>query len=149
MDFPKINGCYPQFADIECDVEGFDAMMGFTELNYSGGLEPGDVRGNHPQLLGTTRGEYSADGSVTVLRPWFDAMVTRFGDGWMERRFNFNVTIRVDDDTPIVTDNLRRVRFKKHANDGSKGSDPLMVKLDLHIELVCYAGKLPFVGARF
>lgn len=148
VDFPKINGVYPQFADIEMDIEGLDPMAGFTELNYSGKLEPGAVRGNHPQKLGTTRGEYDADGSVTMLRPWFDQMVTTLGDGWMERRFNMNVTIRVDDSTPIVTDNLLRVRFKGHSNDGSKGSDPLMVKLDLDIELVCVAGKLPFFSAR-
>jgi hypothetical protein len=138
-----LNGNYPDFADIELNIDGDVVDKGFTELNYSHGLEPGIAKGAQAAPLGDTVGEYSADGSVTMhMRTW-QRILEKLGDGYMAKRFDITVNYRNADGLGMITDTLTGCRFKKSESGHSQGTDPLMKKLDLHINRVKEGGKNP------
>jgi hypothetical protein len=139
-----LNGRFPDFAAIDLHIDGDVIDSGFTELNYSHGLEPGIAKGAQPAALGDTTGEYTAEGSITMHRRTWVKILEKFGNGYMKKRFVIVVNYDDEDGEGMCTDTLTGCRFKKSENGHSQGTDPLMVKLDLHILRVKEHGKHPF-----
>lgn len=146
MDFPLINGHRYSWASASFKGDGSE-IVHIKELSYTHKLEPGMVRGTGSQVAGRTRGEYSAEGSMTLLREGWDALRDQFGDGYLEKSFALVVSY-ADDGQPIVTDELVGVRITSVENSPSQGTDGLEVSLELSILYVLENGKKPLRNMR-
>lgn len=131
---PLINGQYPDFSCIEAKF-GLNATkeIKVKEINYTDSLEPGEVRANHAQILGSTRGEYKAEGSLALFLPQFKILVDFLGDGFGEKVFTLVVNYRMKG-MDMITDTVQACRIKKPDASQSAGADPLERKLDLHVQ---------------
>jgi len=141
MDYPLINGHRYSYASIELDRNG-KKFYGHKEISYSQDLEPGEVRGAHAQLLGRTKGELKAEGSLTTYLEEWQELLDSLGDGYMEQAFDITVSY-AEDGRPTVTDKLRGCRIKKVEESHSQGTDGLTMKIDLHILWIEYGGRKP------
>lgn len=141
MDYPLINGHRYSYASIEADVNG-KKFYGHKEISYSQDLEPGEVRGAHSQVLGRTKGDLKAEGSLTTYLEEWKELLDALGDGYMEKSFDITVSY-AEDGRPTVTDKLRGCRIKKVEESHSQGTDGLTMKIDLHILWIEFGGKKP------
>lgn len=146
MDFPLINGHRYGWASINLDIDGFEELH-ITEITYSHTLEPGIVRGAGAQVAGATRGEYSAEGSITFNKEGWDAIVDRFGHGFFERKFRATVNY-AEDGQPVTTDELVGCRFTSSEKGGSQGTDGLTVTAPIFITYIIENGKMPLRNMR-
>jgi hypothetical protein len=126
-----INGNRYSFASIEAAING-RRFKAFTEINYSDSLEVGDARGTSSIALGETDGDYSTEGSFTMLRREFDQMVAELGDGYGMTRFPMTV-VYANRGEPTVTDRLPAVRITGVENGHSQGNEPLTVQCTIKI----------------
>lgn len=141
MAYPLINGIYPDHASIEVKLKG-TVSLGVKEIQYDDSLEPGEVRGTHAQMLGRTRGEYKTSGSLTLFATEWEEFRRRLGSGFMEAVFDVVVNYRPPG-SPMATDTLVGCRIKKVEKSSSAGSDPIAVKLELHIMRINWNGLDP------
>lgn len=142
-----VNGNAYDYSSITLDVAGGgDLSLLFTEIAYSQALEPGKLKGTHPQTLGRTRGEHSAEGSITVYLATYYDILAKLGDGYMEVEWDATVTY-ADTGQPTKTDVLHRCRITNEDKSHSQGSDPLVVALDLDIIMIKSDGKYPILNA--
>lgn len=147
MQYPLINGKRYSFASINMSI-GIVPVFGITDISYSHSLEPGEVRGAHPQVLGYTRGEYSCEASVTFLKEEWDEIVTGTGlqnpsVGLLEMIIPVIVITYADQGSPISVDRLFNCRVQSIEVSSSSGSDPVEVVVALmptHIEM---NGRMP------
>lgn len=145
-----INGALYDYSCIElmCGVRIFNRI---TSINYEHGVEQGELRGTSPFLAGTTRGIYSATGSMTLYKEEFDALTTLLQampgpgglpvGGWMEKRFPITVTFAEPMQKKLMTDQLIGVRILRTRDNYSAGADALMTECDLHISKLLLNGK--------
>lgn len=131
IEYPTINGQRYDFSSIEANAGGM-IHKGYEEISYSHKMEPGEARGTHQVALGDTPGEYSAEGSLTMLKTEYQEWIERLGRGYMRKRFNMTVSYG-DDGSEIIVDELLRCRIKSSENQHQKGNEPLKVKVSLWI----------------
>ena len=131
VPYPLVNGTRFDFSSIETDVNGV-VNKGYKEISYSHKLEPGQVKGNSPQVLGRTTGEYSAEGSLTMFLSEWDELKRSLSPGYMTTVFTISVAYN-DDGEPLQVDNLLGCRIKNVEKQHSQGGDPLAMKIDLDI----------------
>lgn len=135
-----VNGHAYDFSSIKCvsTIGTAPLIERFTKIDYEHSVDVGELRGRGSKVLATTRGEYSATGSMTVyLEDW---QLMKLGlaalplppGGWMEKRFQLIVSY-AEIGSSVVTDVLRGCRVIKAGKSYSRGNEPLMVDLDLHI----------------
>ena len=139
--------------DIKADLHLNDTQLGMmTGLAFVCGVLPMVVAhgagGASQQALGTTPGEYKAEGSLTMLLDAWEEWVVQLGDGYMVRVFPITVTYG-NDNTSLSTDTLHGVRIKKVEKQHQKGNEPLKVKLDLYIAQVDDNGVKPIPDALY
>lgn len=146
-DFPLVNGNRFSWASIVLNANGTE-ITGITEISYSHKLEPGTVRGAGPWKAGRTRGEYTAEGSLTLLRSDWDAFRDSLGDGFLEIDFTTSVSYSEVAEGPVVTDELVGCRIKGPEHSPSQGTDPTTVQLPLDILYILENGKLPLKNMR-
>lgn len=146
MDYPMINGLRYSWASARFQFDG-NEYVDIKEITYSHTIDRGDVRGSGPQLLGFTRGEYKAEGSVTFLKEGYDALLQAFGNGYLERVFDVAVSY-AEEGQPTVTDQLVGCRLGKAEKNPSQGTDALEVSCDLHITYILENGKKPLNNMR-
>lgn len=110
----------------------------FTSINYEHSVDVGELRGRGSKVLATTRGEYSANGSMTLyLEDWQLLRTGLIGvpvppGGFMEKRFQI-ICAYAEIGSSIITDTLRGCRVIKVGKGYSRGNEPLMVDIDLHV----------------
>jgi len=141
LAYPLINGVRYDFSSIEVKVSG-RSFLGIKEIAYSDSLEPGEVYGAHAQVLGRTRGQYKAEGSMTLFRAEADEWLQALGEGFLEAVFDIQV-FYAEAGMPLVTDTLVGCRIKKPDISLSAGSDALQVKFDLHMLYILHNGIAP------
>lgn len=119
-------------------------------LNYEHRVEQGELRGTGPFVVSTTRGTYSASGSLTLyieeaqtLRQALMALPGG-GLGYLEKKFTAVVTYAEPLSGKTMIDTLEGVRLLSERNNYSPGADALMVEFDLFIRKVNKGG-LPAV----
>ncbi|HWL89420.1 MAG TPA: hypothetical protein VNO21_26630 [Polyangiaceae bacterium] len=139
--YPLINGVRYDFSSIETNIAGL-STLGVAELTYSDNLEPGELFGTHAQRLGRTRGQYKAEGSITLYRAEGDDLIVRLGNGFLEVVFDI-YAFYAEADQPLVTDSLIGCRIKKPDVSNSAGSDPLKIKFDLDLMYILHNGIAP------
>lgn len=142
--YPKINGQKFDFSSVEIDIAGI-IYIGVTELSYTHTLEPGILRGTRAEKLGRTRGEYDAEGSVTIYKDTWNEIRNALGDGYLETSFDITATY-AEDDEEIQVDKLFGVRITSVETAPSQGTDPITVDLELDIIRIEENGVLPIEG---
>jgi hypothetical protein len=141
ISYPLINGVRYDFSSIEVHIAG-RTVLGIKEISYSDNLEPGEVYGTHAQQLARTRGQYKAEGSMSLYREEADEFIRSLGEGFLEKVFDIAVYY-AEGKMPLVTDTIRGCRIKKHDLSPSAGSDALQVKFDLHVMYILHNGIAP------
>jgi hypothetical protein len=151
VPFPLVNGSRLSFASIEALIAS-NLFYGIKEISYSEMLEPGEVYGTSPQLMGRTRGQYKSEASFTLFKEeWLDMQLALstagsvLGLGWMEFPFDVVVSYAEILGGPIQTDKIRGCRVKKAEDSHSQGTDALVVKVELSTMYVLRNG-LPAFG---
>lgn len=141
-DTPLINGHRFSWSSIEFHVAG-NRNPTVQELTYSTKMEPGTVRGEGMRIISDTRGEAECEGSITMLKSEAQAFFKSQGAGFMGKRFTVTVAMKEDGEDAPLTDTLEGVRIKSIEDSPKLGTEPLKVKLDLHIMRVKYDGLDP------
>lgn len=149
IPYPLINGNRFDFSSVELRLGNPSTLFvgGVKEVTYSDSLEPGELRGNHAQLIGRTRGQYSAEASLTMFKQEFQQLVALLGAGYMEVSFDTVVSFS-EQGSAVITDVLSGCRIKKAEDSGSEGGDPLTVKVDLHVMALIRNGVPPLNPLR-
>ncbi len=144
-DTPTINGHRYGWASTEFHVDG-DRFPDITDLSYSSKGDPGLVRGTGMRVIGRTRGEADHEGSITMLKSKANAWFSTLGNGFMLKSFNITASYKEDEGEPDgpVTDELIACRMKSVEDNPKQGTDPLTVKIDLHIMRIKYDDVDPF-----
>lgn len=142
-----INGMRYDFSSIELNILGIPFTL-VTEINYSDSLEPGTLRGTSPKKLGRTRGEYDAEGSITIYKADYNQLTTlllplALGGGFMEAPFLITVMYQEVRSEGLITDTLRGCRIVSNDSSNSQGGDPSMMSIDLNIMEILWNGKRP------
>lgn len=148
LRYPLTNGEYPDFASITLDLGGFKIPGGIEELNYEDGLEPGEVRGNSAQLIGTTVGTYAATADFSCFVPQMDeirSVLTRRGGLYVAR---FNITAIIERGSITSTVEILGCRVKKISGAFKSGNEALMQKAELHVLGIVTNGQLPYPGFK-
>lgn len=119
-------------------------------LSYEHRLEQGELRGTGPYVISTTRGTYSASGSLTLYieeaQRLQQALMTMPGSGlgYLEKKFTAVCTYSEPLSGKTIVDTLEGVRLLSERNNYSPGADALMVEYDLYIRRILKGG-LPAV----
>lgn len=142
--YPLINGLRFDYSSVEIAV-GSATIVGVSELSYSSKLEPGKVRGTSAQVNGRTRGQYEAEGSMTLFKQEADELLALLGPGFMEVAFPVTVHY-AESGQPLITDRLIGARIKSMENSHKEGSDALTVKFDLDLIAIVHNGLAPITG---
>lgn len=148
VSYPDINGVRFDWSSVDIKIGGVLRPIGVKSIEYSHRLEPTKVRGNHAQPIGRTRGEYEAEGSITLfkaeaqlLRDALEALPPA-GGGYMEKAFEIVVSY-ADTGQVTVTDTLVGCRIKSEADSHSQGADPLEESIELDVMCLKKNGKNP------
>lgn len=142
-DYPLINGLRHDWSSIQIVIDDTFKTIGLKELSYKGSLEPGEVRGTAPQVLGHTLGTYTAEGSFTLYLSEYHALLDQLGDGYLSKVFNVTVNYSPKQGDPVITDKLIGCRIKTADKSHSQSNEPLVVKCDLFVMLLIENGKKP------
>src|SRR5688572_25532626 len=133
LQYPLVNGHRYDFTSVEFDFDGYKPIV--KSISYKHTLDPGIVRGNKAQVIGTTRGKYDAEGSIEMYRLEWDGLTTELmkqGVGFLEARFNITVAYS-ERNSAVMVDRLVGVRLKSPDHNPTEGNDALVVKCDMHI----------------
>lgn len=144
--YPKVNGRVLSYASCEFQVDG-EIITGIKSITYKDSIERSKARGAGRQPLGRTSGEYDSEGSMTMLREDFHALIKRFGNGWMDKSFDVVVTY-AEDDIEMHTDRLVGCLFDSADGSNEQGTDPLETELPLNIMYIVRDGIEPIRGMR-
>lgn len=149
LQYPLINGEYYDFASCSFDIAGTRFPGGLEEINYEDGLDPGEVRGNSTQLIGTTLGTYTASADFSAYLPQMDefrsVLVRKYGNVYAAR---FNITLVLERNSLTSTVEILGVRVKKISAAHKSGNDALMEKAELHVLGIIRNGVLPYPGFK-
>ena len=130
-----INGKIYDFSSIEL-VAGPQTFSNLQEVSYSDSLEPGILRGTSAKKKGRTRGEYDAEGSITIYKGDLSQLLATLAalgkGGYMEAEFDINATFSEGLDN-VMTDSLVGCRITDIEDSHSQGSDALTVALTLDV----------------
>ncbi len=142
-----INGHRYDFSSIELTLLPGKIFTNVQEITYSQTLEPGILRGTSPHKLGRTRGQYDAEGSLTMYKEDWAEFIRlirvdpqNVTQGFMEASFLVTIIYQELKSGAINTDILRGCRITSVENSHSEGTDALTVSADLDIMKVIENG---------
>lgn len=144
-DTPAINGKHYDYAEISIDV-GYGALVEAQEISYSGSQETESVHGKGRNPHGYGSGPWDGEGQLVITNDEFrnDFMPWVKGQGKKDPMELGAIDISVsygDDNMPVVTDRLRRVKFQKVEMGGSVGDKVIKVTLPFKIhDRIDYGG---------
>lgn len=137
-----------EFASLDITIAGALRALGFQSISYSDTLTPTKVRGTSAQPIGRTRGEYDAEGSLTLLKKDADELRAVLGQGFMEKVFQITVAYAENAGDGVVVDRLIDCRIRGNSNDHSQGTDALTETLELDVMRIMWNGKNPLLNMR-
>lgn len=146
---PVINGHRYSWSSIEIDLGDLGGIQtGVSAISYQQSLEPSKLRGaGSPQPSGRTRGEYDAEGSVSLYKEDADNLIALLGNGFMEKVFDITVSY-ADTGNPVRTDKLFGCRIQTDEQDFSPGGDALEVTFSLNVMKLQRNGFDPLLNMR-
>lgn len=143
----RINGYEYSFASVKLDANG-QKVTGLKGVDYANSVERGQVRGVGIQVLAHTRGQASAEATLTFSTlSAYEAFKQSLGDGYMETVFDIVVSY-AEEGQPLITDKIVGCRLKKPSRSAQQGTEALEVSCELDINYVNENGQLPFKNMR-
>lgn len=148
--YPLINGHRYSFASIEAVFNGIP-LLGFKSINYEAGLEPGELYGTDPNMIGRTRGKKSTSCDFEMYRieaQLFMGTLGAGGIGFGETAFNIIVVWAEPVaavgliPAPVITDTIIGCRVKKVSSGNAEGTDGSTLKFECSIFDVAYGNAL-------
>ena len=165
--FPaSYNGRQLQASDLSLAIAGF-YFPWISELEYSDTCEVQEGRGLSPYAMGTTTGEYKANGSITVhlaYRKQFMEIIAgqagqvaaveglgKAGRSFMDISFGVKCQYQFRalpgaPDFPIITDQVLGCRITGGGVTISAGNGVLVEKFPLYVGLIIRDGFIPVSG---
>jgi hypothetical protein len=144
--YPIVNSVSHDWSSVEIDLgEAAGIFTAITELTYSDNLEPGEARGTSAQRLALTRGEYTAEGSITMLHRDAREFIELLGQGFKEAIFHITVNYSDVVAADVLTDRIIGCRIGSTEGGGSQGSDPLATTFSLNVMRIEWNGYDPLV----
>jgi hypothetical protein len=144
------------FASIETEVVlngnqdnvSLGLVSGLDEFDYSAKANRTEMYGSgRLPMAEPTEGDAEFEGSITVLRFWFDWLVEQareagvgLFDLTLTIAFSYYGTDPATGDKVLHVDTLKGVKLNEIGNSGSRGSDPNMVSMPLRIGNIYYDG---------
>lgn len=134
---PMINGSRYDFSSVEINVDAF-LYSGFKSIAYKHKLTPSVLRGNHPAIIGRTRGIYDVESvSGEMWKSDYQRLVNAIRTayptvGYMEAVFPIIVNHDEPDSEGLITDEIVGARIMSDEHGGSEGGDALVVKVEFH-----------------
>lgn len=121
-----------------------------TGISYDDELAPGEVKAlSTAQQVGTTIGEYKANGQMKLLFGEFNKLVEELGkQGYGEKVNTITLSYQAPGEQPKF-DTLHGVRIKKISNDAQPGSAANEVSIDLYVNIVERNGATLISNPRF
>lgn len=140
-EYPTINGFGHEHNRAKISIDG-EEFLGITSVTYETGLEPGELRGTHPQLLSTTLGQHKATGGFEMWKKDGRRLLALLGPGFGAKRFDIVCSFPGDPSDPVdlITDIIKSARIIKVNQESQEGTDPLKMKFDLHVADVLLDG---------
>lgn len=128
-----------------------------TSVSYQDSIDVAEGRGVSPYPQGTTLGEYTASGSIEVMKAYSEQFLSIIANGSPEGNslydniFQLNVqySIRVptgQTPIPVVQDVLSGCRLKGQSQDLSAGNGVVTTRWELYVALIIWQGRLPVAG---
>jgi hypothetical protein len=145
---PTKNQIQLQFASIQLALRGTKFRY-FTEIEYTDSTEPGEARGASPYPMGTTIGEYKANGSITIhlrQRETFFNIIDPNNTGYQAQFFPLTCQYQEYGWDEVYTDDLPACRITGLGHTFSAGNGVLMSKHPMYITLIKPNGRLPLPG---
>jgi hypothetical protein len=134
LSFPLVNGHAYSFSSIEIFFGDLPIpQISFKSINYEADLEPGEMRGTDPHVLGMTRGNHTVSGDAEIYRLAWEVLKRTLGFGGVGygEVFFTIVVMYAELGSPVITDVIRNVRITKAQMSNQQGTDPSTVKLTL------------------
>lgn len=153
ITYPLINGVRYDHSSLDIKIAAV-SFFGIKSIDYSDTLEPGEGRGTGPQIVIRTRGNYSAQASMEVWRAEYDAFALQIsqsapGTGLYEIAWPLDIHYQPEGGLAMVTDNIVGCRIKTPSHNSSAGgTDPLAVKVDLHVMYIIKNGINPITNLK-
>jgi len=152
INYPDINGIRYDFSSIEFGVSPiFAPIVGIQAINYEDTLDPGEIRGTSPQVIGRTRGKYDAKADIVcyvaereLIFAAVAALATTSLIGYREQPFDITVSYS-DYLQPNIVDNIVGNRIKKPSSAHKTGQEGLMTKIELHTMYILWNGRNPYL----
>lgn len=152
---PLYNGVQLQMSNLNLSFEG-TYFPYFTEFEYSDTCEVAEGRGASPYAMGTTVGEYKANGSLSVQLIYRDRFLDILksrggGNSFMDVVFNMQMQwqVKVPPGFPqpkVFTDEALGCRITGGSISLSAGNGVAVEKYPLYIGLILRDGVLPVSG---
>lgn len=151
LQYPLINGTRFDFSSVQLSVPGIGRVFeGVKSITYSDELNPGKLRGTRSQVIGRTRGQYEASGSLEMYASEAQSFIDALGPGYMERVFLVNIGYSEPSMADLTyADQLVGCRIKKVENSGNEGEEGLAIKFDLDVMHIVRNGKVPVSPPQF
>lgn len=131
---PLINGLRHSFASVEIKVANI-LFVGVKSVDYSRKRTRTQVRGNHPDPIGQTRGENEYDASIEIYLAEFNQLQAALqalggGKGYGDVVFDVICTYG-ENGFDTITDTIRGCNMDSTEASLSQGADALTRKIDL------------------
>lgn len=126
-------------------------------VSYSDSLDIAEGRGVSPYPMGTTLGQYTAQGSIEVQKAYSEQFLSIIAAGSPDNNslydniFQLNVQYQIrvpvgQTPIPVVQDVLSGCRLKGQSQDLSAGNSVITTKWDMYVALIQWNGRLPVAG---
>ncbi len=143
IHYPLINGARPDFASIRISLVNTGAiaipgnLIGFEAIDYQDETSAKFMHLTRSKPVILSRGKYRAHGSID----WFleeHRVITRYltsmqQGGFGDAIFNITISYSQTQTSPLITDELRRVRIVGNQQRGQHGGPALTTKTPLII----------------
>ncbi len=140
MNYPEVNGNVYDWSSVEIKLGG-DLYIGVKEIKYSHTLKGVKIKGTHPVAIGRTRGEYDAEGSISLWLAEADAFRQALGNGYLE--VPFDIVVSYTENGKTLTDTIVGAKIAKDEGGGSQSPDGLSVSWDLDVMKILINGLEP------
>jgi hypothetical protein len=147
-DFPMVNGKSYDYSAIESSIPLAGILREVSEINYSHTVEPGELRAGVPWVIATSRGQYSAEGSMVISKQGNVWLVQKLAElsncaGYMDYEFPIQV-VYGRTGMPTLKDSLHVCRYVGSEMSNATGSDATMVNVTLHVTALYKNGNKPY-----
>lgn len=152
--FPVYNGVAPSWAELKLVIEhdgGTFETQDFQSIDWDHGLEPGDVYGQGSGPLMRTKGKYTANAKISMLKASARALrlaLAAVNPSYGLVSFTLHGSWDVGDGV-IHTVDIRGARWKKTTNAGAQGSmDAWKEDIDLSVLRIYEDGVCPLAEGQ-